>query len=83
MNDVRPITLRRQISLVLPFAQPVDPDRFKILDSVALRRRLSTVLLFRQSGNPSRKRGDFRPMTLRRRISPGLLFSEQFNCGTV
>lgn len=82
MNDFRPMTLRRQISLTLPFAQPVDPDRVSILDSLALRRRLLAVLLFRQSGNLDRQRCDFRSMTLRRRVSPVLLFSEHLNCDT-
>jgi len=79
MYDFRPITLRHQVSLILLFAQPVDPDRFKILDSLALRRRLSTVLLFRQPGNHGHTmRSGFRSMALRRRISPVLLFSEHF-----
>ena len=46
--DFRPMTLRRQVSLVLPFGQPVGRDqrRLLILDALALRRRLFTVLLF-------------------------------------
>jgi hypothetical protein len=39
--------LRRQVSLVLPFGQPVGPDHqlVLILDALALRRRVSPVLL--------------------------------------
>ena len=45
--DFRSMTLRRQVSLVLPFGQPVDPDHqlVLILDALALRRRVSPVLL--------------------------------------
>ncbi len=45
--DFRSMTLRRQVSLVLPFGQPVGPDHqlVLILDALALRRRLLTVLL--------------------------------------
>ena len=45
--DFRSMTLRRQVSLVLPFGQPVGPDHqfMLILDALALRRRLLAVLL--------------------------------------
>ena len=41
------MTLRRQVSLVLPFGQPVGLDHqfMLILDALALRRRVSPVLL--------------------------------------
>ena len=44
--DFRPITLRRQVSLVLPFGQPAGPTSVIGFRCLALRRRLSTVLLF-------------------------------------
>jgi hypothetical protein len=40
------MTLRHQVSLILPFGEPVGPDhKFMILDALALRRRLLAVLL--------------------------------------
>ena len=46
--DFRPMTLRRQVSLVLPFAQPVGLDqRASDFRGLALRHRLSTILPFR------------------------------------
>ncbi len=45
--DCRPMTLRRQVSLILPFGKPVGPDQklILVLDALALRRRLLAVLL--------------------------------------
>ncbi len=41
------MTLRHQVSLILPFGEPVGPDQklILVLDALALRRRLLAVLL--------------------------------------
>jgi hypothetical protein len=45
-SDFRPITLRHQVSLILPFGQPVSLDPMKRdFRGLALRRRLLAVLL--------------------------------------
>jgi len=71
--DCRPMTLCHQVSLILPFGEPVGPDQIND---------------FRRSGFASPSFGgfaffgslatlaqfSFRPMTLRHRVSPVLLF---------
>ena len=45
-RDFRSMALRRRLSAVLPFGQPVGPDHFFVtLGALALRRRLLAVLL--------------------------------------
>jgi hypothetical protein len=70
------MTLRRQVSLILPFGQPVslDPAR-QDFRSLALRRRLLAVLLLSAVWRSwSRGSRGFRSTTLRRRVFPVLLF---------
>ena len=47
LSDYRPMTLRHQVFLILPFGQPVGRDQQinLILDILALRHRLLAVLL--------------------------------------
>jgi hypothetical protein len=73
-DDRRPMTLRRQVSLVLPFVQPVGPDQQPalILDAWLCATAFRRISFYRQSGN--RGLFSFRSITLRRRVSPVLLF---------
>ena len=47
IGDFRSMTLRHQVSLILPFGEPVGPDQklILVLDALALRHRLLAVLL--------------------------------------
>jgi hypothetical protein len=70
------MTLRHQVSLILPFGQPVSLDRISAgFRRLALRRRLLAVLLLSAVWQSwSYVLHDFRSMTLRRRVFPVLLF---------